>query len=80
MSGYFIELRDRNVSSGYEELDVLARDLDYLTDIRQLEMKMVSITKILSKGDLLLRVETEWIELSPERYAPHYRSSIGLGQ
>ena len=57
-----------------EELRMLALDLDYLSEIRKLEVKFSCRTLILSK-DLTLRAETDWIQLSVEKYAKGYEKS-----
>ena len=78
MSGFFAELRSRNVLSGKPELDSLARELDYLSDIRELEIKLTCGTIIWSREDLVLRVETGWITLPAEQYAREYLRSAAL--
>ena len=54
-----------------QELQTLAQDLDYLSEIRKLEVQFSCRIVILSK-DSRLRVDTDWIQLSVEEYAPEY--------
>ena len=61
-----------------QELRVLAQDLDYLSEIRKLEIQFSCRTLILSK-DMRLRSDTDWIQLSVEEYAREYMKSGGSG-
>ena len=53
----------------YRDSQLLAEKLNYLSDIRKIELKMSCATTILSREGLRLHVETDWILLSPETYA-----------
>ena len=64
-------LRDRDLPERIrKELD-LARELDFLSGIRMLEVKLLFGVQILSK-ELTISNETEWIELPVDEYAPAY--------
>lgn len=75
MSGFFAYLRARNGIPDRPELNSLARELNYLSDIRELEINMTCWTRIWSREDRLLRVETGWVRLPAERYNTGYRRS-----
>ena len=72
VSGLYAEFRTRDVPPRLRDVEMLAQELDYLSDIRELEVKMSCSMMILSKDNLLLRVETNWISLPPDKYAPSY--------
>ena len=80
VSGVFSLFKDRDSRRDEygpargQELRTLAQDLDYLSEIRKLEVMFSCRTLILSK-DLRLRADTDWIQLSVEEYAQEYMKS-----
>ena len=67
--GRFLEPEGQWRETRFRDSQLLAEKLDYLSDIRKIELKMSCGTTILSRENLRLHVETDWISLSPDTYA-----------
>ena len=73
ISEFYIGTEQLDLSHA-REIEILAEELEL---VKKLEIKISCGITVLSKDDLVLRVETGWIALPPETYErKHHRSEV----